>query len=765
MQHSRVIIVSNRLPITLKQDPKSGQYHHQTSSGGLVTGLSAFFRSHQTIWVGHSGIFSGDKDSKELINSLEAQNFFAVKLTKKQYAGYYNGMSNDVIWPLFHYFPSAVKLNSHDWQYYKDVNQIFADKILSIAQPGDYIWVHDYQLMLLPKLLRDSNKQLNIAYFHHIPFPSSEVFRLLPFRDEILAGLMGSDLIGFHTYDYVRHFLTATMRLANMDSHLDEICFNDRFVKVRALPLGVDEQMIEVIQNKDFHQSEDYQSLKKSLNGRNIFLGIDRLDYTKGIPERLEAFQLFLQRNPEYVGKVVLIQICVPSREEVSTYGKLRATVERLVSKINGTYSQPGYSPIQYIYQSLSKDQILELYHLSDVALVTPLRDGLNLVCKEYVCARTKNSGALILSEFAGAASEMGEAILVNPKNIPSVAKAMLSALEMPLEEKERRMKAMRSRILSTTNHVWSTNFMKEWQDQANKNHNRSRTLIGSVADELMTSIKEKKRVFLFLDFDGTLTPIVRRPEDAIPTKELKQLLTKLQNETSCEVSIVTGRSKLFCEEHFCAVPINLVAEHGAYIRYKNDPQWYCQITKEEFAELKPKIMRILEHFTNCVPGSFIEEKHLSVVWHYRCAEPVFARSQSFDLSQDLLQLLSKTSYSVFSGKKNLDIRHCFSSKGRAVEALLKHAQLGKGDAILTAGDDRTDEEMHKVSPEENYSIHIGQANPYAKYYLKTSDDMIALLKALTMHCQRDKPQALKPEALSSRSQETQGASTGKQSL
>ena len=726
MDGQKIFIISNRLPVTIERK-SNGEFSTNQSTGGLVSGLEQFHRKKAAAWIGHSGIFVNEVGFEGLRQQLRTFGFEAISVKKRVYSGYYNGMSNDAIWPLFHYFPAAMKLKREDWQCYVKVNEIFRDQILACAKPNDYIWIHDYQLMLLPHLLRQANRDLHIAYFHHIPFPSSEIFRLFPYRDDILHGLLGADLVGFHTYDYVRHFITSATRLIGVESQVDEVYCEDRFVRVGAFPLGVDINMIEKSSDTAL-EVDTYHQLRKDLGGKICFLGIDRLDYTKGIPERLEAFQEFLREHPEYVGEVTLVQICVPSREEISTYGNLRATVERLVSKINGQFAKPGYMPIQYIYRNFSKEEIISLYKLANVAVVTPVRDGLNLVCKEYVASRTDENGVLILSEFAGSAAEMGEALIVNPKNIHSVAQAMFKAVTMDQSEQKRRMRLLRKRILECNSSVWAKTFVEDWRAQSQKRLSSSRRLVGRDKRQFVERLKKSSRFFLFLDYDGSLTPIVSRPDLAVPSQRILETLRDLRMKTKGVVTIVTGRSKDFCSQYFCELPINIVAEHGTYFWNRENQEWSSQAVFEEFLAIKPEIIKLLEHYTRCVPGSFIEEKDLSVVWHYRLAEQVFARSQAMELTEALVQLLGNTSYSVSTGKKNIDIHHIMANKGRAVESILEKYSRLDAEPIVTIGDDKTDEDMHRVLQDNNNSIHIGNPSLYAKYYLHSPNELIDLL-------------------------------------
>ena len=746
----KTIIVSNRLPVTIERG-EDGTITTNLSSGGLVSGLRQIHDKGDSLWVGHCGVFTNEAQFDDVVPSLDAKRLVPVPLRKKAYTAYYNGISNNAIWPLFHYFSAAMKFVPEEWRSYRAVNERFADTVLSLAEPGDRVWVHDYQLMLLPRMLRQAKRQLRIAYFHHIPFPSSEMFRIIPHRDDILEGLLGAEYIGFHTYDYVRHFVSAVARVLGNDIHVDEVHHDNRLIKVAAHPLGINFSQFAAMEEeatqpptgaasslktgRDDQPSTD--SLADSLGHTQtdrpkVFLGIDRLDYTKGITERLTAFREFLRTNESYVGRVTLVQLCVPSRAEIQTYGNLKAAVERLVGQINGEFGLPGYTPVQYLYRSMPLQDVINLYRSSDVALVTPLRDGLNLVCKEYCAARVDDDGVLVLSEFAGAATEMGEAIKANPYDVQGLALAMERAITMAPSERRRRMQLLRERVKENDNMTWATNFIEAWDRSHSSSEPRSRPLEGDIRSEVLTRLSNCRRLFLFLDHDGTLTPLAGRPELAIPSRDSRGLLERLQVVKNLDLTLVTGRPRDFCEEYFTNLGINVVAEHGAFIKEGSAESWHGQLGAEEFEDLKPELLKLLGMYARFVPGSHVEVKETSLVWHYRQAEPVFAESQAKELSESLQSMLGKTSLSVFSGKKTIEIRQVFANKGYAVEHFLEQGEYDENqDVMCTVGDDTTDEDMHRVHHEQNISIHVGRPNIFAKYMLSSPADVAAFLGEL----------------------------------
>ncbi len=383
-------IVSNRLPFSISY--QNDEPLLEPSVGGLATGMNSVYKDFNGKWIGWPGIASDTKTKQELktVESLLAkEGCESVHLTEREVEDFYEGFCNNTIWPLFHYFAQYVDFHSEYWEAYVAVNQKFADKVLEVVEDEDYVWVHDYQLMLVPEMIKSKRPNITIGYFLHIPFPSYEVFRILPWRKELLKGLLGADLIGFHTYDYERHFLSSVRRLFGYEITFNEVHIDDRIILADAFPMGIDYDKF-ADAAKQIHQtplkerSEVHKELEKYFlmdPDRKLVLSIDRLDYSKGIPNRLRAFGKFLENHPEYHGKVTLVLLSVPSRNNVIHYQRLKSEVEELVGSINGLYGNINYTPIWYFYRSMPFNNLVELYSMSDVALITPVRDGMNLVC------------------------------------------------------------------------------------------------------------------------------------------------------------------------------------------------------------------------------------------------------------------------------------------------------------------------------------------------------------------------------------------------
>jgi trehalose 6-phosphate synthase/phosphatase len=690
--------------------------------------LSSLPESTERLWLGWPGVTNEKLKAEEkykIIERLAAEDCHPVFLSRRQMEGYYQGFCNKTIWPLFHYFPRRTAYEMRFWEAYRQVNKAFYDEVMKITKPGDCIWVHDYQLMLLPQLLRKSLPDSEIGFFLHIPWPSFEIFRLLPWREQILNGLLGADLIGFHTYDYVRHFLSSISRIIGLEHMLGNVSVANRVVKVDAFPMGIDyEKYSRAIDDPGVEKEAN--KIRSKIGERKIILSIDRLDYSKGIVERLEAFDLFLSKNPQYMGAVTLIMVAVPTRTGVEDYRKLRSRLEQLVGRINGEYGTMGYTPVWYLYRSLPFAELTALYNVSDVALVTPLRDGMNLIAKEFIAAKADKPGVLVISEMAGAACELGEALVVNSCDKAAIVEAIKEALEMPPLEQLERNKVMQERLRRYNVSRWSQDFLGALSDIKNTQQQMSaKRLTDSMEEKLAEDCrKSNKRLFL-LDYDGTLVGFKGKPAEARPDDEIIDLLKCLSRDPKNTVVIISGRDKTTLEDWLGHIGTALVAEHGGWIKLENR-EWQSRVPLD--MNWKDTIRPILELHTDRTPGSTVEEKDFSLVWHYRRADPEFAYVRGQELRAALVNLTENLDVGVFEGNKILEVKSQVVNKGRAAE----HWVTGRDwDFILAAGDDYTDEEMFSILPEEAYSIKVGFAASRARFNVDSVKDIRMLLKRL----------------------------------
>jgi len=720
----RLIVVSNRLPVSILKT-KSG-LKIRSSAGGLATGLSALPDQYEHLWIGWPGGAKekySSRDTKEIEKELNDINCRPVFLSSAQVENYYEGFSNRTIWPLFHYFPTYTIYEERFWQYYATVNELFCQHVIENARPDDFIWVHDYHLMLLPQMLRRRMPQATIGFFSHIPFPSFELFRLLPWRKEILEGLLGADLIGFHTYDYVRHFLSSASRILGLEHHLGTLTIKNRVVKVDTFPMGIDYRTY-----ADAHQQpgvkKEIEKMRQTVGDRRIIASIDRLDYTKGIIQRLEAFDWFLTKYPEYKGKVTMILVAVPSRINVTDYQRLRSDLEKLVGRINGEKSQIDYIPVWYLYRSLSFNIITALYNIADVALLTPLRDGMNLIAKEYIAAKESRPGVLILSEMAGAASELGEALIVNANNKQEIVTAIKNALDMSESEKIDRLKPMQERLQTYDIRRWSADFIQTLSDLKQTQKNLSmRKLTEKIVHELCSRYNSEENRLLLLDYDGTLVKFHGRPDQAGPDEQVIGLLKSLAEKPSTQIVVISGRGKNDLEKWLGGLDVSLIAEHGAWVKWKKD-RWHHAV--EPVAEdWKAQIRPILQVYADRTPGAVIEEKDFCIVWHCRKADPALAAVRYHELMDTLVNLTANMRVGVYEGNKILEVKQHEINKGLATEMTLKKF---KPAFILAAGDDYTDEDMFKALPETAYSVKVGSGASKARFFVESVDEIRNLL-------------------------------------
>ena len=729
----RLVVVSNRLPFQLQEKKKS--IFMKESDGGLVSALKSYFENEENqetfssiLWVG-SADFPEERWEKYKLNPRPTGSFEVdpIFVDSKTYNKFYNGFCNATIWPLFHYFPSIVEFDEETFQSYQDINQIFARKLLSILQPEDILWIHDYQLMQLPGLIREQRPDALIGFFLHIPFPSFEIFRLLhrPWKEKIVAGLLGADLIGFHTHEYVQHFLKTVQMVYGHDSQFRNIIMNDRIVKAEMFPLGIDFKKFNEAGSKQ-KVVEQRNQIKSNFQGKKIIFSVDRLDYTKGVTHRLAGFERFLDKHTEWRGKVVFILIIVPSRQIISKYNERKKLIEERVGRINGKYSSLEWQPIIYRYSNLSFEDLCALYQEADVGLITPIRDGMNLVAKEFVASK-HDKGVLILSELAGAANEMGEALLVNPMDKEEVAQSIFTALMMPLADQKQKLETLQNRLREYTVNHWVNDFLKQLDETKDyQQTQRTKHVTANLLSTFQASFKKASKRHLFLDYDGTLVPFTRLPRLAIPNSELIRLLTVISSDEKTDITIISGRDSETLATWFNNVPLNLVAEHGASIRLKNG-EWKHHRQMDQ--SWKPLMRPTMELYAQRSPGSFVEEKKHTLAWHYRNVDTELGFIRSRELLDNLHHLVRNTPLQIIDGNKVIEIRISGVDKGSVAKEFLQHNNY---DFIMAIGDDKTDEDMFRALADHAVTIKIGTGHTAAQYSLNNQQEVINLLHQLS---------------------------------
>jgi len=730
----RLVIAAYRLPFKLSKTKKG--YKAIQNSGGLVSAILALsenfkksnkdLKNSKIVWAG----IADDLPDDVTADSFENDNFdiLPVTIPKEVDDLYYGGFCNDLIWPLFHYFPSYAVFNSEYFKAYEEANLKFCEELVKTIKPGDFIWIHDYQLMLLPEMIRQRMPDATIGFFLHIPFPSFEIFRLLPrhWRESVIKGMLGADLVGFHTHDYTQNFIKSVKRTTGYECPQNIIYTPNKLVKADAFPIGIDYDK--------FHDAclkkpviAEKQKIKEHLSSQKLIFSVDRLDYSKGLLLKLKGYETFLEMYPEWRSKVVFNMVVVPSRDNIGKYKEMKKEIESTVGRINGQYSSIAWRPIIYQYKSLTFNELVALYNVSEVGLITPLRDGMNLVAKEYIACQVENEGVLILSEMAGAAAELNEALIINPVDNVEMAETIFNALEMKQEEKHRRLVRMKNRISNYNVFTWAFDFFNQTYDIKEQQKLMSvRYISKTISSQIVSAYRKAERRILFLDYDGTLIPFAKYPELAIAGKETLETVKKLSLDPKNEVVIISGRDRQFLEKQFAGITLSLVAEHGYYIR-RGTGEWETTISADQ--QWKEAVLPIMNEYVSRCHGTFIEEKTGSIAWHYRNADSEFAQLRLHELKDDLADIIRyKTDLEILEGHKVLEVKLGKYDKGQAANTLMADQNFG---FIFAAGDDKTDEFLYDALPGSAFTIRVGLSPSLAKYNVNDIPGLMKLLNEL----------------------------------
>ncbi|PSC73982.1 Alpha,alpha-trehalose-phosphate synthase [UDP-forming] 1 [Micractinium conductrix] len=699
----RLIVVANRLPVSAYKD-RSGRWQLQVSAGGLVSALMGV-GNFKTKWIGWPGVYiEAGPERDELTAALHSEGYSPVYLDQKTCDLHYNGFCNSVLWQLFHYVPlnidsklSETRMLQFQWGAHQLANKIFAEVVLQHYQDGDIVWVQDYHLMLLPAILKETKPRMKVGFFLHTPFPSSEIYRTLPVREELLRSVLKADLIGFHTYDYARHFVSACTRILGLEGTPAGVEDNGSLTRVAAFPIGIDpDRFTEALEMPEV--KANIAQLLNRYAGRKVMLGVDRLDMIKGIPQKLLAFEKFLEEHPEWRDKVLLVQIAVPSRTDVPEYQRLRSMVHEVVGRINGQYGTLTHVPIYHLDRQLSFNELVALYAITDVALVTSLRDGMNLVSYEYVACQRDNAGVLILSEFAGAAQSLGAgAILVNPWNINDLSQAIEYALMMSDAERRERHRQNYMHVTIHTAQTWADTFISELNDTHVEAELRTRNIPPALDLEAAVGCyRRSRRRLLVLGYNATLTTAVEAPWQ--PKKHFDQIqaltrvnpaayscLAALAQNPLVDIVVISGGEKQRLEEVFSDLPIWLAAENGAVVRPPGSKDW-ATLMDAGSSEWKESVQLVFEYFCERTPRSFVEQRGTSLVWNYKYADVEFGRIQARDLLQHLLTgPISNAPVDIVRGSKSVEVRPVGVSKGALMEKILGYmAEHGRGGVEQT---------------------------------------------------------------------------------
>lgn len=717
-----LVLVSNRLPVTFHREGSA--LHARSSLGGVATGLASVAEEKETVWVGWPGPLP-PRDRKAARRILAADyHCRAVDLPSAVAHRYYAGFSNGTLWPLFHSFASHARYAHEDWEAYRTANELFAEAVLEVAGPKDTIWIHDYQLLLLPKLLRARRPSARIGFFLHIPFPPYDTLRVLPWHRELLEGMLGADLVGFHTFDYAQAFLSNVRRVLGLDNEIGQLFVGARAVQVDVFPMGIDAERFERAATLPEVRAE-VARVRRSVHDSRVVLSLSRLDYTKGIPEELAAIETFFERHPDWRDRVTFVLIVVPSRERVETYAALKREIDETVGRINSRFGHLDWMPVRYVYHALPFEELLGLYAAADVLLAVPLRDGMNLVAKEYLAAHPDDAGVLVLSEMAGASRELLEALRVNPNHREEVAEAIHRALTLEPDDRARRSRALRARVREYDLKRWSHHFLARLEDAvAASDRLAVRLVTPKVAKALADAYAAAERRLLILDYDGTLVPFASDPASVGPSPRVRNLLDRLAASPRNTVLVMSGRRKEDLEKWLDPQQVLLVAEHGAWFRRKTGVPWERVISQDD--AWKERVRPILAGFVDRIPGSRIEEKEYGLVWHYRRADQATAHEAAKELVDALTNLTANQDLHVLLGGRSVEVKSTRAGKGTFYGQRLAGAPW---NFTFAAGDDATDEGLFAALPPDGVSVRVGLAASAARFNVESVDGLLVLLE------------------------------------
>ncbi|CAG9820300.1 unnamed protein product [Phaedon cochleariae] len=756
-----MIVVSNRLPFVLQRD-KDGKLFRKASAGGLVTAVAPVVINGGGLWVGWPGMHLEDSsepmpesDPTDITPTagLKSEKVVAVQMDPAIFDSYYNGCCNATFWPLFHSMPDRASFKRDHWKSYGIANKEFAECALKALRSlpktsteVPLIWIHDYHLMLAANWIRQAAEEEDIkcklGFFLHIPFPSWDICRLFPWADEILQGMLGCDMVGFHITDYCLNFVDCCQR--SLGCRVDRknllVEHGGRTVRVRPLPIGIPyERFVELSE----------KAPRVLSTNQKIILGVDRLDYTKGLVHRLRAFEKLLENHPEHIEKVSLLQISVPSRTDVKEYQDLKEEMDQLVGRINGRFTKPNWSPIRYIYGCVSQDELAAFYRDSAVGLVTPLRDGMNLVAKEFVaCQINVPPGVLIVSPFAGAGETMHEALISNPYEIDDASEVIHRALTMPEDERILRMNYLRRREKLNDVNYWTKSFLSAMGSlltQGEQDDVGSITMPAVTLDDfdeyLSKYIGSTHKLALLLDYDGTLAPIAPHPDLAVIPTETKNVLQRLSNVSDVYIAIVSGRNVNNVKEMVGIDGITYAGNHGLEILHPDGTK-FVHPMPTEFHDRVGGLMKELQEKV-CRDGAWVENKGALLTFHFR-ETPVHLRPP---LEREATALIEAAGFNAAQAHCAIEAKPPVQwNKGRASIYILRTAfgvDWCERIRIIYVGDDATDEDAMQALKGMAATFRVTSSQitkTSAERRLPSTDSVLTMLKWVERHLARRKP-------------------------
>ncbi|KAI9311095.1 glycosyltransferase family 20-domain-containing protein [Dichotomocladium elegans] len=726
---------------------------HRPGYSALYAGIRSLAKNYRTLYVGSTGNIQTEPNKErvltEQVTPEERENLTRLLRTKHKMVpifieealgfGHYEGYCKQILWPILHYLTWGESLDEKKfWEAYVAVNQIFADEVAKHYQDGDLIIVHDYHLMLVPQMLRERLPQgARIGLFVHTPFVSSEILRCLPRRKNIILGMLHANLVGFQTYNYARHFISNCTRILGYEYTPTGVDANGVIVSIGIHPIGID---VDLTRQNCLHHGVQpkLDAILQKFKDKKIIVGRDKLDPVKGVLQKFESFEYFLEHYPEWRNKVVLIQVTSPGAIDSP---RLEIKLSEIVTRINSKYGSLEFLPVQHFHQHIDRDEYYALLKAGDVMLITPTADGMNTTSLEFIVAQEQSKQSpLIISEFTGTARNLSSASIVNPYDYAQVAHAIKENLEMSPEEKLEKFQEMDAFVNHHTAEYWANALVKDIVASSAKTAGWVPTPRLEY-DRLKIEYNNSRKRLMFFDYDGTLTPIVEKPEDAAPSEQTLRTLEKLCADPRNVVMVVSGRDQKALEGWLGHIPnLGLSFEHGCFIREPGRKQ-IIDMTSQIDMSWRDDVMEIFKYYTERTPGSFIETKRCALTWHYRSADPKFGALQARELQNHLEQsIISKVPAEILVGKMNLEVRPTTINKGEVIKRTM--AMYSEANFVLCAGDDKTDEDMFRVLTRMAqrgidsivFTVTIGPADKrtLAAWHLESTNDFNDILERLS---------------------------------
>lgn len=776
----RIIIAANQLPIRATRDSDTNQWNFEYDMNGAVLQLRGTLGADvEVVYVGCLKV-EIDEDEQDDVSTLLMDKFRCVPVFLPADIGekFYHGFCKHYLWPLFHYmmpmtWTQGPRFDRDQWTAYTISNKLFADRVTEIFDPeNDYVWINDYHLMLLPTFLRKRFYRVKLGFFLHSPFPSSEIYRTLPVREEILQGLLNCDLIGFHTFDYARHFLSCCSRMMGIDYQSKRgyigLDYHGRTITVKILPVGVHMGHLQWLLSHD-ETAQKAKELKEEFRGKTVLLGVDDMDMFKGISFKIKAMKQLLEEQEVLKGKAVLVQIINPARSKGKDIQDVENEIDSLARETNELYGEPGYQPIVLINGPVSPQEKTAYYAISDCCVVSPVRDGMNLVPYKYTVCRQGSAvldkvlgidkdappkkSMIVVSEFIGCSPSLSGAIRINPWNIDDLCSGMYHGIKTNEAEKVLRHEKHYKYISTHDVSFWARSFNQDLVRSCKLHDDMrfwsmgmglrfrvvalSKSFMRLSVDHVVLSYNGRNNRLILLDYDGTMIP--ENCVDKSPSSKVISVLNSLCSDPKNIVFIVSGRGRDNLSKWFSQCEnLGISAEHGYYTRWNKDSSWEtCTLTKD--FDWKRMVLPVMEHYTEETDGSFIEQKESALVWDHEHADLQFSSFQAKELLHHLESVLANEPVVVKRGRGIVEVKPQGVSKGTAVENIIStmRSQGKEPDFVLCIGDDYSDEDMFETiaakvpNQSKVFACRVGMKPSKAKYFLDDTDEVMKLLQGL----------------------------------